>query len=124
MSPGEVREEEEEFASRVTLQGSVQNTPVWLMVSAPALLLSPAPLLAMAGGQPGGIFQGETPRWGWDRPRLPRGAGRHLKNLCGWNMSILFNGRRVPVETKQKSNTPLAVLTIIVIKCVFIKRDF
>lgn len=77
MSSGEVQQEEEEFASRVTLQGSVESTRA--VINCVGLGLAPVLAIAM----------GLITRHRWQKGllvaqehlRLPWGTGQHLKPL-------------------------------------------
>lgn len=77
MSSGEVQQEEEEFVSHVTLQGSVESARA--VINCVSLGLAPVLAIAM------GLITRHHWRKGllvvWERLRLPWGTGQHLKPL-------------------------------------------
>lgn len=77
MSSGEVQQQEEEFASRVTLQGSVESTRAVINRVGPGL----APGPAVATGLIARHLSWKGLLVGRERLRLPWGAGQRLKPL-------------------------------------------
>jgi len=75
MSSGEVQREEEELASRVTLQGSAESTRAVINCIGPGL----APVLAVATGWIARHLSQQGPLVGRERRCLPWGAGQLLK---------------------------------------------
>lgn len=77
MSSGEVQQEEEEFASRVTLQGSAECMRAVINHVGPGL----APILAVATGLIVRHLSWKGLLVDRERLHLPWGAGQHLKPL-------------------------------------------
>lgn len=100
MSSGEVQQEEEEFASRVTLQGSVENTRAVINPAGPSL----APGLAVATGLIAQHLSWKAPLVGREHLHLPWGTGQPPKPL--WMEYRFLMGDLFPWKQNKVKHSP------------------